>query len=121
MCECKKFGGAVTQTGTGREPSACKGSPVPATLEDVEGCFDSLTGVVATECAILAELVKANATLAASNATLTTSNVTLTTSNAKLTKALTESKGGGGGDGGGGGGRNKRGDTKYIPNCNRDT
>ena len=61
MGEGEKFGGAATQglafpSGSRREPPA--GCPTPATLEDVEGCFNSLAGVVATESATLAELVK---------------------------------------------------------------
>ena len=118
----EKCGSAATHTtlAIGREPPTGNGRPVPSTLEDVEGCFDSLAGVVATESATLAELVKANAALVASNATLTSSNATLTTSNAKLTKALAESKGGGGGGSGRGGG-GRRGETKHCPNCKRDT
>ena len=96
----------------GREPPS--GRSTPTTLEDVEGCFDSLSGVVATESATLAELVKPNAIL-------TTTNVTLTATILKLTKAvndLTEVKKGCGSGGGGGGGR---GDAKHCLNCKRDT
>ena len=61
MGEGEKFGGAATQglafpSNGGREPPS--GRPTPVTQEDVEGCFDSLAGVVATESATLAELVK---------------------------------------------------------------
>jgi hypothetical protein len=51
------------------------GHPSPVTLEDVEGCFNNLTGVVATESATLVELVKANVALPASNVTLIASKV----------------------------------------------
>ena len=68
--------------------------PVPTTLEDVEGCFNSLARVVTMENATLAELMKANAVIAASNATLTASNATITAFNTKLIKAVAESKGG---------------------------
>ena len=117
MGEGKKFGGAATQglafpSDGGREPPA--GRPTPATLEDVEGCFGSLAGVVATESATLAELVKTNATLAATNATLTATILKLT----KVVNDLTEVKKGRGGGGGDGGGRR---DAKHCPNCNRDT
>ena len=121
MDKGEKFVGTLTQTTLGHEPPTGNCCPVPATLEDTEGCFDSLTGVVATERATLTKLVKANATLAASNATLTTTNATLTTSNTKLTKALAESKGDGGGDDDSGCGRSRKGDTKYCPNCKQDT
>ena len=61
MGEGNKVGGAATQglaflSDGGREPPA--GRPTPATLEDVEGFFDSLAGVVATKSATLAELVR---------------------------------------------------------------
>ena len=49
MGKGEKFGGAATQETTlGCQPPAGNGHTVPATLEDVEGCFDSLAGVVAT-------------------------------------------------------------------------
>ena len=109
----------------GREPPAGNGYPTPVTLEDVEGCFGSLAGVVATESATITKLVKAstaitvyNATLTTSNATLTTSTATLTAFNAKLTKALAKSKGG---SGGGADGGSKRGKAKYCPTYNQDT
>ena len=61
MGKGEKFDSATTQglafpSDGGREPTAVR--PNPATLEDVEGCFDSLAGVVATESATLAEIVK---------------------------------------------------------------
>ena len=120
MCKGETVGSAATQGmgSSGHEPPAGNSHPTPVNLKEVEGCFDSLAGVVATESATLAKLVKANAALAASNATLTTSNATLTASNAKLTKALDKSKGGGGGGGGGGG---KRREATYYPNCKHDT
>ena len=124
MGDGEKFGGATTQglafpSNGGREPPA--GRPTPATLEDAEGCFDGLAGVVATESATLAEIVKTNATLTSTNATLTATILKLT----KVVNDLTEGKkgrgsgsvGGGGGESGGGG----RGDAKNCPNCKRDT
>ena len=113
MGEGKKFGGASTQvlafpSNGGREPPI--GRPTPATLEDVEGCFDSLAGVVATESATLAELVKTNATLTSTNATLTATIQKLT----KVVNDLMEWKkgrgSGGGGGGGSGSGGGRRGD-----------
>ena len=44
------------------------------TLENVEGCFESLVGVVPTDTATLVELVEANAALVVSNTTLKASN-----------------------------------------------
>ena len=92
MGEGEKFGGAATQGLTfpsdgGREPPASRSTP--ATLEDAEGCFDSLAGLVATESATLAELVKTNATLTTTNATLTATILKLT----KVVNDLTEKKG----------------------------
>ena len=57
------------------------GRPTPATVEDLEGFFDSLTGVVVTGKVVLEELVKSNASL-----TITIS--TLTNTNARLSKKL---------------------------------
>ena len=91
MGEGDKFDGAATQVlafpsnGRGEPPA---GRPTPATLEDVEGCFDSLAGVVATESATLSELVKTNATLTSTNATLTATILKLT----KVVNDLTEEK-----------------------------
>ena len=73
MSEGEKFSGAATQglafpSDGGREPPA--GRPTSATLKDIDGCFDSLAGVVATESATLADIVKENATLTSTNATL---------------------------------------------------
>ena len=114
MGEGEKFGGSATQglafpSDGGREPPA--DCPTPATLEDAEGCFDSLAGVVATESATLAELVKTNATLTSTNATLTATILKLT----KVLNDLTEVKKVRGSGGGG------RGDTKHCPNYKRDT
>ena len=98
------------------------GRPPPATLEDIEGCFDSLAGVVATESATLAELVKNNAALTATNAELTATIVKLTKLVSELTAAKKSRSGGGGSGGGGrGGGGRERGPTKLCPNCKRDT
>ena len=124
MGEGEKFGGAATQglaflSDGGREPPA--GRPTPETMEDVEGCFNGLAGVVATESATLAELVKTNAMLTTTNSTLTVTILKLT----KVVNDLTEVKkgcgGGGGGGGGGGSGGGGRGDAKHCPNCKRDT
>ena len=66
MGKGEKFGGAANQGlgNSGRESFSGNGRPIPVTLEEVEGCFNSLVGVVATESATLDKLVKANAALA---------------------------------------------------------
>ena len=43
----------------GKKPPAER--PTPATMEDLEGCFESLAGVVVTGKGVLEELVKSNA------------------------------------------------------------
>ena len=50
--EAEQFGGAalVSDVG-GKEPP--DGRPNPATVEDLEGCFDSLAGVVVTGKGVL--------------------------------------------------------------------
>ena len=96
MGDGEKFGGAATQGLMDRDQPA--GRPSPATLEDAEGCFDSLAGVVATESATLAELVKNNAALTATNAELTATIFKLTKSVSELTAAK-KSRGGSGGGG----------------------
>ena len=45
--EAEQFGGtAIGGAVGGKEPQS--GRPTPATVEDLEGCFDSLTGVAVT-------------------------------------------------------------------------
>ena len=83
------LGGAVG----GKEPP--DGRPTPATVEDLEGCFDSLAGVAVTGKGVLEELVKYNAYLTINIATLTDSNARLAKKAETLTEALTK-KGGGG-------------------------
>ena len=63
-----ELGGAVG----GKEPPA--GRPATATVEDLEGYFDSLAGIAVTGKGVLEELVKSNASLTITIATLTDSN-----------------------------------------------
>ena len=53
------------------------GRPTPATVEDLEGCFDSLAGVAVTGKGVLEELVKSNSSLTITIATLTETNARL--------------------------------------------
>ena len=92
--EAEQFGGtALGGAVRGKEPPA--GRPTPATVEYLEGCFGSLTGVAVTGKGVLEELVKSNASLTISIATLTDSNVRLAKKVETLTEALAK-KGGGG-------------------------
>ena len=56
MGKGEKFGGTTIQRmgGIGREPPTGNGHLVPVKLEDMEGCSNSLAGVVAAESATLA-------------------------------------------------------------------
>ena len=68
--EAGKFGGAAFGcSGGGKEPPT--GRHTPATVEDFEGCFDSLAGFAVTGKGVLGELVKSNASLTITIATLT--------------------------------------------------
>ena len=53
------------------------GRPTLATVEDLEGCFDSLSGVAVTGKGVLEELVKSNSSLTITIATLTKTNACL--------------------------------------------
>ena len=74
--EAEQFGGAALGGAVGgKEPLA--GHPTLATVEDLEGCFDSLAGVAVTVKGVLEELVKSNASLTITIATLIDSNACL--------------------------------------------
>ena len=116
MGKGEKLDNAVTRGLGGGGCELPNGRPTPTTLEDVEGYFSSLFGVVVIEIAILDKLVNIITTLIVSNATLTAYNIMLVASNAKLTKALSKSKGAGGsGAGGGCGGRGNWGWGEALP------
>ena len=76
----EQFGGAGTGgargndggSGGGAKPPA--GRPYPVTLDELEGCFDSLAGAAVTGKETLDELVKSNATLAKAITALTETN-----------------------------------------------
>ena len=94
----------------GKEPPA--GRPTPATVEDLEGCFDSQAGVAVTGKGVLEELVKTNASLTITIATLTDSNARLAKNVETLTAVLAKKRGGGVEVPG-------REPGKYFPNCKR--
>ena len=79
----------------GKEPPAV--CPTPATLEDLEGCFDSMVEVAVMGKGVLEELVKSNASLTITIATLTDTNAGLSKKVETLKSALAK-KGGGGGE-----------------------
>ena len=85
--EEEKIGGAALGGAVrGKEPRA--GRPTLATVEDLEGCFDSLAGVAVTGKGVLEELVKSNASLTITIVTLTETNARLTKKVKTLTEAL---------------------------------
>ena len=63
-------------------------------MEELEGCFDRLAGVVMTGKGVLEELVKSNASLTITIATLNDTNARLSKKVEMLTEALAK-KGGG--------------------------
>ena len=75
----------------GKEPPA--GRPTPDTVEDLEGCFESLVGVAVTGKGVLEELVKSNASITITIATLIDTNARLAKKVETLTAALAK-KGG---------------------------
>ena len=108
----KFVGAALGGAGGGKEPPA--GLPTPATVEDLEGCFNSLAGVVVTGKGVLEEIVNYNASLTNTIATLTDTNSRLSKKVETLKAELAKK----------GGGRVeviKRMPSKYCLNCNRET
>ena len=106
--EAEQLGGAALgSAGRGKEPPA--GRPAPLTVEDLEGCFDSLAGVAETGKVVLEEMANSNASLTNTIATLTDTNYRLSKKVEMLTAVLAK-KGGGGGEVTG------RGSGKYCPN-----
>ena len=106
--EAEQFCGAVLGgAGRGKEPTA--GRPIPATVQDLEGCFDSLEWVAVTGKGVSEELVKSNAYLTNTISTLTDTNSRLSKKLETLTAELAK-KGGGGGEVPG------REPGKYLPN-----
>ena len=92
--EAEQFGGAALGGDVGgKEPRA--GRPTSTTVEDLEGCLDSLAGVAATGKGVLEELVKSNVSLTINISTLADSNARLEKKVETLTSALAK-KGGGG-------------------------
>ena len=122
----EQFGGAATSgaRGTGRgsvggaKPPA--GRPSPVTLDELEGCLDSLAGAAVTGKDTLDELVKANATLAKAITALTETSSRLATKVEHQAAELKKRRGGGVEDSGE---IETRGDNKgsYCSNCKRET
>ena len=65
----------------------------PATLTDIEACFDNMAVAATTQSNAFDELVKSNATLVKSVADLTKANADLAKSNAELTRATKQAAG----------------------------
>ena len=82
-------------------------------MKDLEGCFDSLVGVLVTGKGVLEEMVKSNASLTITIATLTDTKSRLSKKLETLTAVLAK-KGGGGVEVPG------REPGKYFPNCKRE-
>ena len=91
--EAEQFGGAALGGASGGKEIPV-GRPTPATVEDLEGYFESLVGVAVTGKGVLEEMVKSNASLTITIATLTDTNACLSKKVEMLTEALAK-KGGG--------------------------
>ena len=111
--EAEQFGGTALGGAVGGKELR-DGHPTPATVEDLEGCLESLAGVAVTGKGVLEEMVKSNASLTITIATLTDTNARLAKNVENLTEALAK-KGGGGVEVPG------RGTGKHFPNCKRET
>ena len=109
--EAEQFGGAALGSAVGGKKPP-DGRPTLATVEDLEGFFDSLEGVTVTGKGVLEELMKSNASLTIIIATLTDSNARLAKKVETLTEALA-TKGLGGVE------LPERGPGKHCPNCKR--
>ena len=91
--EAEQFGGAAFGGAVGgKEPPS--GRPTPATMEDLEVCFDILAGVAVTGKGVLEGLVKSNASLTITIATLTDNNSRLAKKVEMLTAVLAKKRGG---------------------------
>ena len=120
----EQFGGAATGSacgtsggsGGGAKPPA--GLPSPVTLDELEGCFDSLAGAAVTGKETLDKLVKSNTTLAKAIAALTETNSHLAKKVEHQAAELTKRGGGGVKESGG---IEMRGGNKgsYCPNRKR--
>ena len=85
--EVEQFGGAALGCAGGMEEPPV-GHPAPATVEDLQVFFDSLTGVAVTGKGVLEELVKSNASLTITIATLTDTNARFSKKVKTLTAVL---------------------------------
>ena len=121
----EKFGGAASSSGIaggspGGNGNPPAGPPSALTLDELEGCFDSLAGAAMTNKDTVDELVKANATMNKAIATVTDTNARLTKKVEAQAVELQKCqlKGGGGGNAGGSPGGNK---CSFCKNCKRTT
>ena len=73
------------------------GRPTLATVEDLEGCFDSLSGVAVTGKGVLEELVKSNYSLTITIAT-PTETIAFLSKKVETSTAALDNKGRGGGE-----------------------
>ena len=109
---CDQFGVSVLGAGAGGAVAPGRG----ITIDELEGCFDSLDTAATTRKITMDELVKANSTLILSIAELTTTNNRLTKEVASLSQEANKYKKGG---------QDKNGrrvnPAKYCPNCKQET
>ena len=89
-----QFGGAVLEARTGGAATP-GGRGTPVTIDELEGCFDSLATAASTGKSTLDELVKANSALTSSIAELAATNTCLTKEVASLSKEVKKYKKGG--------------------------
>ena len=111
--ETEQFGGAALG-GAVEEKEPRDGCPTLATLEDLEGCFDSMVNVAVKGKGVLEELVNSNVSLTITIANLTDTNTRFAKKVETLIEALAK-KGGGGVE------VLDRGPGKHCPNCKKET
>ena len=117
-----QFGGAAPQlknkvTFQGEDKG---GDGKAVTMDELEGCFDSLANAAVTSKDTLESLVNSNSTLTKTNAELSDTIKAQVAEIKALKASLASSKANKKGNGGGGGTKTKR-EQKWCPNCKRDT
>ena len=109
-----QFEGSVLKTGAGGA-AAPGGRGTPVTIDELEGCFDSLTTAETKGKKTLDELVKTNSTLTSSIVELSATKTQLTKEVASLSQEVNKYKKGG---------REINGRRlkleNYFPNCKRE-
>ena len=116
-----QFGGAALQVNSSdNQGGDANEDKKPVTMDDLEGCFDSLASAAVTGKDTLDTLTKSNAVLTKTNAEMSATIKAQAEEIKSLTASIRNKKKGDGGGAGGGGFKAKR-EAKWCPHCKRDT